>query len=173
MGPITRPLQATGDVGERVRDKGFCGSPRQLFALIGWSPGQNEELLRRTSSRAVFVGERRPQPAVRRGQAGGANRHYLKVIDPDRWRHSRSRTCAIAVRSPAIYPPTRARGSSRIAGMAQSVDRCAARRSSGFRFHLPAAERGARFGAGESAREELAASPRLTDNDMFRAPRIE
>ena len=147
MGPDHAPLSKRHGATsvKEFRDKGYL--PEALvnyLALIGWSPGQNEELLPGRRAGAPFPPrERRAQRRrVRRRQAGvGESSLPEDLAIPIDWRRSRSRTCAIAVRSSAICQPTRARGwSSVLPGMA-AVGRSVA-----------AARRSARFGISTSRR---------------------
>ena len=129
MGPDHAPLSKRHGATsvKEFRDKGYL--PEALvnyLALIGWSPGQNEELLPADELARRFRLENVAHSAgvFDEDKLAWANRHYLKVSIPIDWRRSRSRTCASAVRSSAIYPPTRARGSSACCrAWRQSVDR--------------------------------------------------
>jgi glutamyl-tRNA synthetase/nondiscriminating glutamyl-tRNA synthetase len=143
------------------------------LALIGWSPGQNEELLPAPSSRGVSVSRtsRTARVCSTRTSCAWANRHYLKLCTPDR-------LAALA------EPYLRARGQivdalsvatsewleHVLPGMAQSVDRLpqlADRLDTVFRFEVPSEPLDA--GLVTALAEELAAAPRLTDKEAFRA----
>jgi glutamyl-tRNA synthetase/nondiscriminating glutamyl-tRNA synthetase len=89
MGPDHAPLSkrhGATSVAE-FRAKGYL--PEALFnylALIGWSPGQNEELLPADELARRFTLESVAHSAgvFDEDKLAWANRHYLKVIEPDR-----------------------------------------------------------------------------------------
>ena len=171
MGPDHAPLSKRHGATsvKEFRDKGYL--PEALvnyLALIGWSPGQNEELLPGRRARAPFPPRKRraQRRRVRRRQAGvGESSLPEGRAIPIDWRRSPSRTCASADRSSGdLSADARAWLVSVLPGMAQSVDRLpqlADRLDSV--FQLPGADRadrcGAREGAGRGARR-LAAPDR-------------
>ena len=129
MGPDHAPLSKRHGATsvKEFRDKGYL--PEALvnyLALIGWSPGQNEELLPADELARRFRLENVAHSAgvFDEDKLAWANRHYLKVCDPDRLAalaepHLRERG-QIA----GICPPTRARGSSAccLAWRSRSID---------------------------------------------------
>jgi nondiscriminating glutamyl-tRNA synthetase len=176
MGPDHAPLSKRHGATsvKEFREKGYL--PEALvnyLALIGWSPGHNEELLPAGELARRFRLEDVAHSAgvFDEDKLAWANRHYLKICDPDRL-------------ATLAEPYLRDRG--QIAGdlsagarawlvnvlpaMAQSVDRLpqlADRLDSVFTFQPPAEPLEAALV--KALAEELAASPRLTDKDAFRA----
>jgi glutamyl/glutaminyl-tRNA synthetase len=89
MGPDHAPLSKRHGATsvKEFRDKGYL--PEALvnyLALIGWSPGQNEELLPADELARRFRLENVAHSAgvFDEDKLAWANRHYLKVCDPDR-----------------------------------------------------------------------------------------
>jgi nondiscriminating glutamyl-tRNA synthetase len=176
MGPDHAPLSKRHGATsvKEFRDKGYL--PEALvnyLALIGWSPGQNEELLPADELARRFRLESVAHSAgvFDEDKLAWANRHYLKVIDPDRLAtlaepHLRERGQILG----DLSTDARAWLVGVLPGMAQSVDRLpqlADRLESVFNFKAPTEPLDAAFV--KALAEELAASPRLTDKDAFRA----
>ena len=176
MGPDHAPLSKRhGATSVReFRDKGYL--PEALvnyLALIGWSPGQNEELLPAEELARRFRLENVAHSAgvFYEDKLAWANRHYLKLCDPDRLAtlaepHLRERHQIAG----DLSPDARAWLVSVLPGMAASVDRLpqlADRLDSVFRFEATTETIDANLA--KALAEELAASPRLTDKDAFRA----
>jgi nondiscriminating glutamyl-tRNA synthetase len=89
MGPDHAPLSKRHGATsvKEFRDKGYL--PEALvnyLALIGWSPGQNEELLPADELARRFRLEDVAHSAgvFDEDKLAWANRHYLKICDPDR-----------------------------------------------------------------------------------------
>ena len=130
MGPDHAPLSKRhGATSVReFREKGYL--PEALvnyLALIGWSPGQNEELLPADELARRFRLENVAHSAgvFDEDKLAWANRHYLKICDAGsigrRWQ---SRICASAARSSAtVSAEARAWLDGVLPGMAASVDR--------------------------------------------------
>ncbi len=176
MGPDHAPLSKRhGATSVReFRDKGYL--PEALvnyLALIGWSPGQNEELLPADELARRFRLENVAHSAgvFDEDKLAWANRHYLKGCDPDRL-------------ATLAEPYLRERGQiagdlsgdarawlvSVLPGMAASVDRLpqlADRLHSVFDFQTPT--EAIDVSLVKALAEELAAAPRLHDKDVFRA----
>ena len=176
MGPDHAPLSKRhGATSVReFRQKGYL--PEALvnyLALIGWSPGQNEELLPAEELARRFRLENVAHSAgvFDEDKLAWANRHYLKICDPDRL-------------ATLAEPYLRERGQivgelsadarrwliNVLPGMAASVDRLpqlADRLESVFSFQATTEPLDAALV--NALAEELAASPRLTDKDLFRA----
>src|SRR6185436_9249759 len=129
MGPDHAPLSKRHGATsvKEFRDKGYL--PEALvnyLALIGWSPGQNEELLPADELARRFKLENVAHSAgvFDEDKLAWANRHYLKICAPDRLAtlaepHLRERGQVVGDLSSA------ARGwlEAVLPGMAQSVDR--------------------------------------------------
>ncbi len=177
MGPDHAPLSKRHGATsvKEFREKGYL--PEALvnyLALIGWSPGQNEELLPADELARRFRLENVAHSAgvFDEDKLAWANRHYLKAVrsgstgDAGRTAPSRPRA-----RSSAICPPTRGHGSINVLpGMAASVDRLpqlADRLESV--FHFQATSEPIDASLAKALAEELAAAPRLVDKDAFRA----
>jgi nondiscriminating glutamyl-tRNA synthetase len=176
MGPDHAPLSKRHGATsvKEFRDKGYL--PEALvnyLALIGWSPGQNEELLPADELARRFRLENVAHSAgvFDEDKLAWANRHYLKAIDPNR---------LAALAEPYLRDRGQIAGElsagarawlvSVLPGMAQSVDRLpqlADRLDSVFNFTAPAEPLDATLV--KALAEELAASPRLTEKDVFRA----
>jgi len=176
MGPDHAPLSKRHGATsvKEFRDKGYL--PEALvnyLALIGWSPGQNEELLPAGELARRFRLENVSHSAgvFDEDKLAWANRHYLKLCTPDRLAalaepHLRARGQIVDALSVAasewlehVLP-----------GMAQSVDRLpqlADRLDTVFRFEPLAEPVDASLAT--ALAEELAAAPRITDKDAFRA----
>ena len=176
MGPDHAPLSKRHGATsvKEFRDKGYL--PEALvnyLALIGWSPGQNEELLPADELARRFRLENVAHSAgvFDEDKLAWANRHYLKMCEPHRL-------------AELAEPHLRARGQidgelsadarawlvSVLPGMAASVDRLpqlADRLETVFNF--TAAAEALEPALVKALAEELAASPRLTDKDAFRA----
>ena len=176
MGPDHAPLSKRHGATsvKEFRDKGYL--PEALvnyLALIGWSPGHNEELLPADELARRFRLENVAHSAgvFDEDKLAWANRHYLKICDPDRLAtlaepHLRERKQIVGDLS------ADARGwlVGVLPGMAASVDRLpqlADRLESVFNYQAP--NEPLDQGLVKALAEELAASPRLTDKDQFRA----
>jgi glutamyl-tRNA synthetase/nondiscriminating glutamyl-tRNA synthetase len=188
MGPDHAPLSKRhGATSVReFREKGYL--PEALvnyLALIGWSPGQNEELLPADELARRFRLENVAHSAgvFDEDKLAWANRHYLKLTPPNR-------LAALAepfLRQRAqiagdLTPTTRAWLEAVLPGMAASIDRLpqlADRLETVFGFDAPAtlaqealAQELREPNASSVARalaDELQSSSRLTDKDLFRA----
>jgi nondiscriminating glutamyl-tRNA synthetase len=176
MGPDHAPLSKRHGATsvKEFRDKGYL--PEALvnyLALIGWSPGQNEELLPADELARRFRLENVAHSAgvFDEDKLAWANRHYLKVCDSHRLAtlaepHLRERGQIVGELSSAA----RAWLIDVLPGMAASVDRLpqlADRLESVFRQD-PLTEAVDPLLV-KALAEELASSPRLTDKDLFRA----
>jgi glutamyl/glutaminyl-tRNA synthetase len=176
MGPDHAPLSKRHGATsvKEFRDKGYL--PEGLvnyLALIGWSPGQNEELLPADELARRFRLENVAHSAgvFDEDKLAWANRHYLKVCDSHRLAtlaepHLRDRGQIVGELSAAA----RAWLVDVLPGMAQSVDRLpqlADRLESVFRFETPHEPIDA--GLVQALAEELASGPRLLDKEAFRA----
>jgi nondiscriminating glutamyl-tRNA synthetase len=176
MGPDHAPLSKRHGATsvKEFRDKGYL--PEALvnyLALIGWSPGQNEELLPAGELASRFRLENVAHSAgvFDEDKLAWANRHYLKACAADRLAtlaepHLRERRQLVGELSPAARQWLEAV----LPGMAQSVDRLpqlADRLDSVFRFQATTEPIDANLA--RALAEELAAAPRLTDKDAFRA----
>jgi len=143
------------------------------LALIGWSPGQNEELLPADELARRFRLENVAHSAgvFDEDKLAWANRHYLKLCAPDRLTalaesHLRARGQIVGDVSAAA----RAWLDAVLPGMAASVDRLpqlADRLDSVFNF--TATTEAIDGNLSKALAEELAAAPRLVDKDAFRA----
>jgi nondiscriminating glutamyl-tRNA synthetase len=176
MGPDHAPLSKRHGATsvKEFRDKGYL--PEALvnyLALIGWSPGQNEELLPAGELARRFRLENVAHSAgvFDEDKLAWVNRHSLKSCAPDRLaslaepylRERGQITGEVSAEArqwlEAVLP-----------GMAQSVDRLpqlADRLDTVFRFEkLPDP---VDAGLATALAEELAAAPRLTDKETFRA----
>jgi nondiscriminating glutamyl-tRNA synthetase len=178
MGPDHAPLSKRHGATsvKEFRDKGYL--PEALvnyLALIGWSPGQNEELLPADELARRFRLENVAHSAgvFDEDKLAWANRHYLKVCDPNRLAtlaepHLREHGQITG----DLSAEARAWLINVLPGMAASVDRLpqlADRLETVFRsFGAPLEEK---FDPNLVAalRDELNAGPRLTDKDLFRA----
>jgi nondiscriminating glutamyl-tRNA synthetase len=176
MGPDHAPLSKRhGATSVReFREKGYL--PEALvnyLALIGWSPGQNEELLPADELARRFRLENVAHSAgvFDEDKLAWANRHYLKVCDADRLamlaepylreRHQIAGELSSGARAWLVGV---------LPGMAASVDRLpqlADRLHSVFHFQAPTDTIDANLV--KALAEELAAAPRLVDKDVFRA----
>ncbi|HUQ88699.1 MAG TPA: glutamate--tRNA ligase [Vicinamibacterales bacterium] len=176
MGPDHAPLSKRHGATsvKEFRDKGYL--PEALvnyLALIGWSPGQNEELLPANELARRFRLENVAHSAgvFDEDKLAWANRHYLKVIDPARLAtlaepYLRERGQIVG----DLSPEARAWLVSVLPGMAQSVDRLpqlADRLDAVFNFTAP--NEPLEPALVKALAEELAAASRLTDKDAFRA----
>ncbi|HWI20338.1 MAG TPA: glutamate--tRNA ligase, partial [Vicinamibacterales bacterium] len=176
MGPDHAPLSKRHGATsvKEFRDKGYL--PEALvnyLALIGWSPGQNEELLPADELARRFRLENVAHSAgvFDEDKLAWVNRHYLKVCDTHRLAtlaepHLRERGQIVG----ELSAQARAWLIDVLPGMAQSVDRLpqlADRLESVFRFEAPHEPLDA--GLVQALAEELAAAPRLLDKEAFRA----
>jgi len=176
MGPDHAPLSKRhGATSVReFREKGYL--PEALvnyLALIGWSPGQNEELMPADELARRFRLENVAHSAgvFDEDKLAWANRHYLKTCDPDRLAslaepHLRDRGQIVG----DLSAGARAWLVDVLPGMAASVDRLpqlADRLESVFQFQATAEPIDPSLA--KALAEELAAAPRLTDKDAFRA----
>ena len=179
MGPDHAPLSKRhGATSVReFRDKGYL--PEALvnyLALIGWSPGQNEELLPADELARRFRLENVAHSAgvFDEDKLAWANRHYLKLCPPDRL--ARLAESHLRARG-QIVGPLSADGRTWLEhvlpGMATSVDRLpqlADRLEAVFR--RPAASLAHEPGLPEVAvalAAELEGGLRLVDKEVFRA----
>ena len=176
MGPDHAPLSKRhGATSVReFREKGYL--PEALvnyLALLGWSPGQNEELLPAEELARRFRLENVAHSAgvFDEDKLAWANRHYLKICDPDRL----ATLAEPYLRERGQVVGDLSAGARRwlldvLPGMAASVDRLpqlADRLESVFQFQATTEPIDANLA--KALAEELAASPRLTDKDAFRA----
>src|SRR5690349_10789790 len=176
MGPDHAPLSKRHGATsvKEFREKGYL--PEALFnylALIGWSPGQNEELLPADELARRFKLENVAHSAgvFDEDKLAWANRHYLKICEPARLAtlaepHLRERGQIVG----DLSPEARAWLEAVLPGMAQSVDRLpqlADRLETVFKYDAPKESLDANLV--KALAEELANSPRLTDKDAFRA----
>ena len=188
MGPDHAPLSkrhGATSVAE-FRAKGYL--PEALvnyLALIGWSPGQNEELLPADELARRFTLESVAHSAgvFDEDKLAWANRHYLKTIEPDR---------LVALASPFLAERGQVVGDlsldavmwlrAVLPGLASSIDRLpqlADRLETVFSFDADRTMSDLAI-AGELAEPnaravvralaaDLAAAPRLVDRETFRA----
>ncbi|HEX6162565.1 MAG TPA: glutamate--tRNA ligase [Vicinamibacterales bacterium] len=176
MGPDHAPLSKRHGATsvKEFRDKGYL--PEALvnyLALIGWSPGQNEELLPAEELARRFRLENVAHSAgvFDEDKLAWVNRHYLKACEPNRLAelaepHLRARKQIVG----ALSADARAWLGSVLPGMAASVDRLpqlADRLDAVFNFTPPTESLDASLV--KALAEELDAAPRLTDKDAFRA----
>lgn len=176
MGPDHAPLSKRHGATsvKEFRDKGYL--PEALvnyLALIGWSPGQNEELLPAEELARRFKLESVAHSAgvFDEDKLAWANRHYLKICAPDRLvtlaePHLRERGQVVG----DLSPGARAWLEAVLPGMAQSVDRLpqlADRLDTVFRYEAPREPLDANLV--RVLAEELQNAPRLVDKDAFRA----
>jgi nondiscriminating glutamyl-tRNA synthetase len=176
MGPDHAPLSKRHGATsvKEFREKGYL--PEALvnyLALIGWSPGQNEELLPAEELARRFRLENVAHSAgvFDEDKLAWANRHYLKMCEPNRLAdlaepHLRERRQIAG----DLSADARAWLVNVLPGMAASVDRLpqlADRLDAVFNFTPPAESLDASLV--KALAEELAASPRLIDKDAFRA----
>ena len=177
MGPDHAPLSKRHGATsvKEFRDKGYL--PEALvnyLALIGWSPGQNEELLPADELARRFRLENVAHSAgvFDEDKLAWVNRHYLKLCTPDRLAalaepHLRARGQIVG----ALSAATSEWLEHVLPGMAQSVDRLpqlADRLDTVFRFE-PLHPTPVDANLATALAEELAAAPRITDKDAFRA----
>ena len=159
---------------KEFRDKGYL--PEALvnyLALIGWSPGQNEELLPAEELARRFKLESVAHSAgvFDEDKLAWANRHYLKICAPDRLAtlagpHLRERGQIVG----DLSPDARQWLEAVLPGMAQSVDRLpqlADRLEFVFRYQAPTEAIDPNLA--KALADELANGARLTDKDAFRA----
>jgi nondiscriminating glutamyl-tRNA synthetase len=176
MGPDHAPLSKRhGATSVReFREKGYL--PEALvnyLALIGWSPGQNDELLPAEELARRFRLESVAHSAgvFDEDKLAWANRHYLKICEPARLAelaepHLRARGQIAG----ELSADARAWLVDVLPGMAASVDRLpqlADRLEAVFRTDVVNEPIDAALA--QALAEELAASPRLIDKDLFRA----
>jgi glutamyl-tRNA synthetase/nondiscriminating glutamyl-tRNA synthetase len=191
MGPDHAPLSkrhGATSVAE-FRAKGYL--PEALFnylALIGWSPGQNEELLPADELARRFRLESVAHSAgvFDEDKLAWANRHYLKLVEPDRL--ASLAAPYLAERRQIVgdlSADARAWLRAVLPGLATSVDRLPQltdRLQTVFQFDarqtlatesiaLELADRNARAVVGALA-AELASAARLVDRDTFRAAAV-
>jgi nondiscriminating glutamyl-tRNA synthetase len=188
MGPDHAPLSKRHGATsvKEFRDKGYL--PEALvnyLALIGWSPGQNEELLPADELARRFRLENVAHSAgvFDEDKLAWANRHYLKLTLPDR-------LAALAepfLRERAqiagdLTPADRAWLEAVLPGMATSVDRVpqlADRLETVFAFDAAATlaqealaaelREPAATSVAHALADELRQAPRLTTKEAFRA----
>jgi glutamyl-tRNA synthetase len=176
MGPDHAPLSKRHGATsvKEFRDKGYL--PEALvnyLALIGWSPGQNEELLPADELARRFRLENVAHSAgvFDEDKLAWANRHYLKVCPPDRLAalaepHLRARGQVVG----SLGPDSRAWLEAVLPGMAASVDRLpqlADRLETVFQYQPPSDAIDPALA--RALAEELAAAPPMIDKESFRA----
>jgi nondiscriminating glutamyl-tRNA synthetase len=176
MGPDHAPLSKRHGATsvQEFRQKGYL--PEALvnyLALIGWSPGDNEELLPAEELARRFRLENVAHSAgvFDEDKLAWANRHYLKLCAPDRLASLaepflRERGQIVGELSTGARQWLEAV----LPGMAASIDRLpqlADRLDSVFRFEPPNEPLDAALV--KALAEELAAADRLADKDAFRA----
>jgi glutamyl-tRNA synthetase len=179
MGPDHAPLSKRHGATsvKEFRDKGYL--PEALvnyLALIGWSPGNNEELLPADELARRFRLEDVSHAAgvFDEDKLAWANRHYLKLCAADRLAtlaepYLRERGFLVG----DLTPQARAWLEFVLPGVAASVDRLSQlpdRLAAVFadtRVPADGDDRDPEFAS--ALAEELAASPRLADKDTFRA----
>jgi nondiscriminating glutamyl-tRNA synthetase len=176
MGPDHAPLSKRHGATsvKEFRDKGYL--PEALvnyLALIGWSPGQNDELLPAGELARRFKLESVAHSAgvFDEDKLAWANRHYLKICAPDRLAtlagpHLRERGQIVG----DLSPDAREWLEAVLPGMAQSVDRLpqlADRLEFVFRYQTPTEAIDPNLA--KALADELANGARLTDKDAFRA----
>ena len=176
MGPDHAPLSKRHGATsvKEFRDKGYL--PEALvnyLALIGWSPGQNEELLPADELARRFKLESVAHSAgvFDEDKLAWANRHYLKICAPDRLAtlaepYLRERGQIVG----DLSPDARMWLEAVLPGMAQSVDRLpqlADRLEFVFRYQTPTEAIDPNLA--KALADELANGARLTDKDAFRA----
>lgn len=176
MGPDHAPLSKRHGATsvKEFRDKGYL--PEALvnyLALIGWSPGQNEELLPADELARRFKLENVAHSAgvFDEDKLAWANRHYLKLCAPDRLAvlaepHLRDRGQIVG----ELTAEARQWLETVLPGMAASIDRLpqlADRLHTVFHYTPPTEP--IDEGLKKALAEELANAPRLTDKDTFRA----
>ena len=188
MGPDHAPLSKRHGATsvKEFRDKGYL--PEALvnyLALIGWSPGQNEELLPADELARRFRLENVAHSAgvFDEDKLAWANRHYLKLCAPDRLsslaeRYLRERGQIVGELAAAVARVARV-GAAEHGGVGRSP--AAARRSPRHGVHFSAARRLANSDLAKELREPApppwhARSPkssrtcaRLVDKETFRA----
>lgn len=177
MGPDHAPLSKRHGATsvKEFRDKGYL--PEALvnyLALIGWSPGQNEELLPADELARRFRLENVAHSAgvFDEDKLAWANRHYLKLCAADRLAalaepYLRERGCVTG----ELSAEARAWLEWVLPQVAGSVDRLAQLPD---RLDTIFTAPGAPIEAVDATltaalRDELASAPRLTDKDAFRA----
>jgi nondiscriminating glutamyl-tRNA synthetase len=175
MGPDHAPLSKRHGATsvKEFRDKGYL--PEALvnyLALIGWSPGQNEELLPADELARRFKLENVAHSAgvFDEDKLAWANRHYLKICAPDRLAtlaepHLRERGQIIG----DLSTSARQWLESVLPGMAASVDRLpqlADRLDFVFRYVVPTETIDSNLA--NALADELG-NVRLLDKDAFRA----
>jgi nondiscriminating glutamyl-tRNA synthetase len=186
MGPDHAPLSKRHGATsvKEFREKGYL--PEALvnyLALIGWSPGQNEELLPAEVLARRFHLESVAHSAgvFDEDKLAWANRHYLKLLAPDRLTELGIPYLKAAGQIVGTLSPS-ANGWLEITlpGMASSIDRLTQlpeRLETVFTFsaaatmqHAAAELRDPNASAVVRAlAEDLASAPRLLDKEMFRA----
>ena len=176
MGPDHAPLSKRHGATsvKEFREKGYL--PEALvnyLALIGWSPGQNEELLPADELARRFRLENVAHSAgvFDEDKLAWANRHYLKVCDTNRlatlaepFLRERGQITG------ALSTTARAWLEAVLPGMAQSVDRLpqlADRLEAVFQNDVTTETIDPALA--KALAEELAAAPRLIDKETFRA----
>ena len=179
MGPDHAPLSKRhGATSVReFREKGYL--PEALvnyLALIGWSPGQNEELLPGDELARRFKLESVAHSAgvFDEDKLAWANRHYLKLAPPDRLArlaepYFRDRHYI----SGELAPASRAWFEAVLPGMATSIDRLpqlADRLEAVFRpASAPLEDEPGLREVATALHADLASGPRLVTKELFRA----
>jgi nondiscriminating glutamyl-tRNA synthetase len=178
MGPDHAPLSKRHGATsvKEFRDKGYL--PEALvnyLALIGWSPGQNEELLPAEELARRFRLEDVAHSAgvFDEDKLAWANRHYLKLCAPDRLAtlaepYLRARgfiTGDLSVESRAWLEwvlPSMAASIDRVSQLADRVETV-------FRWRAPAIPDDEESKVAPVLAEVLLDAPRLVDRETFRA----
>src|SRR6478736_2967734 len=176
MGPDHAPLSKRHGATsvKEFRDKGYL--PEALvnyLALIGWSPGDNEELLPADELARRFRLENVAHSAgvFDEDKLAWVNRHYLKLCSPDRLAalaepYLRQRGQIVD----ALTAPLSEWLEAVLPGMAASVDRLpqlADRLETVFNYTAPTEPIDANLG--KALADELATAGPLTNKDLFRA----
>jgi glutamyl-tRNA synthetase len=176
MGPDHAPLSKRHGATsvKEFRDKGYL--PEALvnyLALIGWSPGHNEELLPADELARRFTLESVAHSAgvFDEDKLAWVNRHYLKGCAPERLAtlaepYLRERGQLVG----AVSTEARQWLQSVLPGMAASVDRLPQlgdRLETVFTYEVPTEPLDADLV--KALADELAGAPRLTDKEAFRA----
>ncbi len=188
MGPDHAPLSKRhGATSVReFREKGYL--PEALvnyLALIGWSPGQNEELLPAAELARRFRLEdvSHSSGVFDEDKLAWANRHYLKLLSP--WRLAELAEPFLRQRgqiTDALTPGARQWLETVLPGLVASVDRLpqlADRLETVFAFNAVTSmanadvakelREPAAASVAKALADELAGGPRLLDKDAFRA----
>ena len=178
MGPDHAPLSKRHGATsvKEFREKGYL--PEALvnyLALIGWSPGQNEELLPADELARRFRLENVAHSAgvFDEDKLAWANRHYLKLCAPDRLTTLAHRYLeAEGYIVGSLAPEARAWLEFVLPQLATSIDTLTQlpdRMTAIFGNGAVSLEEPVEPALFQALRKELAASPRLIDKDSFRS----